>query len=209
MAWAVVWISHFRLNLEGGIICLSKNSLISLICLLFAGIRNILIESEENQCPDCKEKDTSPETLIPNRFLRNAVNNFRNKTGYRGGGHRVKRNEREPVKSPAIGMNPDKTFVLSLILDVFSYLSDELSRDTCRNVTHSFVQHFSCILPLESVIFLFMFHSQIEWINEKEVDSFSLVIQSIRRDSGLSLLLIYLFIHLSIFFIFLWFSVLY
>lgn len=142
MAWAVVWISHFRLNLEGGIICLSKNSLISLICLLFAGIRNILIESEENQCPDCKEKDTSPETLIPNRFLRNAVNNFRNKTGYRGGGHRVKRNEREPVKSPAIGMNPDKTFVLSLILDVFSYLSDELSRDTCRNVTHSFVQTF-------------------------------------------------------------------
>lgn len=47
-----------------------------------------------------------------------------------------------------------------------------------------------------------MFHSQIEWINEKEVDSFSLVIQSIRRDSGLSLLLIYLFIHLSIFLFF-------
>lgn len=108
----------------------------------FAGIRNILIESEENQCPDCKEKDTSPETLIPNRFLRNAVNTFRNKSGYKGGGHRVKRNEREPKKSPTIGMNPDKTFVLSLILDVFSCLSDELSRDTCRSVTHSFVQTF-------------------------------------------------------------------
>lgn len=74
-----------------------------------SGIRNVLLESEENQCPDCKEKDTSPETLIPNRFLRNAVNNFRNKTGYKGGGQRVKRNEVERPKSPAIGMNPDNS----------------------------------------------------------------------------------------------------
>lgn len=82
---------------------------------MFTGIRNILLESEDNQCPDCKEKDTSPETLIPNRFLRNSVNNFCNKTGYKGGGHRTKRTETElPVKSPTIGMNPDKTFVLSL-----------------------------------------------------------------------------------------------
>lgn len=78
----------------------------------------MLIESEENQCPDCSEKDISPETLIPNRFLRNAVNNFRNKTGYRGGGQRVKQSEAkpEPSKSPAIGMNPDNNFILSLNL---------------------------------------------------------------------------------------------
>lgn len=73
----------------------------------------MLLESEDNQCPDCKEKDTSPETLIPNRFLRNAVNNFRNKTGYKGGGQRVKRNEAACSKSPAIGMNPDISYKLN------------------------------------------------------------------------------------------------
>lgn len=40
------------------------------------------MESEEHECPDCNEKDVSPETLIPNRFLRNAVMNFKNETGY-------------------------------------------------------------------------------------------------------------------------------
>lgn len=42
----------------------------------------MLLESEEHECPDCNEKDVSPETLIPNRFLRNAVSNFKNETGY-------------------------------------------------------------------------------------------------------------------------------
>lgn len=46
------------------------------------GIRTFLLESEEHECPDCNEKDVSPETLIPNRFLRNAVMNFKNETGY-------------------------------------------------------------------------------------------------------------------------------
>nr|BAN21290.1 hypothetical protein [Riptortus pedestris] len=45
-------------------------------------IRNVLLESEDHQCPDCREKDVSPDTLIPNRFLRNSVNNFKNQTGY-------------------------------------------------------------------------------------------------------------------------------
>ena len=40
------------------------------------------MESEDHQCPDCREKDVSPDTLIPNRFLRNSVNNFKNQTGY-------------------------------------------------------------------------------------------------------------------------------
>lgn len=53
------------------------------ICVYFyAGIRTFLLESEEHECPDCSEKDISPETLIPNRFLRNAVMNFKNETGY-------------------------------------------------------------------------------------------------------------------------------
>jgi hypothetical protein len=42
----------------------------------------VLLESEDHECPDCKEKDVSPDTLIPNRFLRNNVNNFKNETGY-------------------------------------------------------------------------------------------------------------------------------
>lgn len=45
-------------------------------------VRTALIESEDNECPDCKEKGSSPGSLIPNRFLRNSVNAFRNETGY-------------------------------------------------------------------------------------------------------------------------------
>lgn len=50
--------------------------------MCITGIRTFLLESEEHECPDCNEKDVSPETLIPNRFLRNAVMNFKNETGY-------------------------------------------------------------------------------------------------------------------------------
>ncbi|XP_055856330.1 E3 ubiquitin-protein ligase RBBP6 isoform X2 [Episyrphus balteatus] len=45
-------------------------------------VRTALLESEENECPDCKEKGTSPGSLIPNRFLRSSVNTFKNETGY-------------------------------------------------------------------------------------------------------------------------------
>ncbi|SPP73237.1 blast:E3 ubiquitin-protein ligase RBBP6 [Drosophila guanche] len=45
-------------------------------------VRNSLLESEESECPDCKEKNCSPGSLIPNRFLRNSVNAFKNETGY-------------------------------------------------------------------------------------------------------------------------------
>ncbi|XP_058795388.1 E3 ubiquitin-protein ligase RBBP6 isoform X3 [Phymastichus coffea] len=45
-------------------------------------IRTFLLESEEHECPDCNEKDVLPESLIPNRYLRNAVLNFKNETGY-------------------------------------------------------------------------------------------------------------------------------
>lgn len=39
-------------------------------------VRTALLESDDNECPDCKEKGTSPGSLIPNRFLRNAVAAF-------------------------------------------------------------------------------------------------------------------------------------
>ncbi|KAI4457124.1 retinoblastoma-binding protein 6 [Holotrichia oblita] len=45
-------------------------------------IRGCLLESEEHECPDCHERDISPGTLIPNRYLRNSVANFKNTTGY-------------------------------------------------------------------------------------------------------------------------------
>ena len=45
-------------------------------------VRTALLESEDNECPDCREKGSSPGSLIPNRFLRTSVNAFRNETGY-------------------------------------------------------------------------------------------------------------------------------
>lgn len=50
--------------------------------MIYLGVRSALLESEDNECPDCKEKGTSPTSLIPNRFLRSSVNNFKNETGY-------------------------------------------------------------------------------------------------------------------------------
>ena len=53
-----------------------------MITLIVLGVRTSLLESEDNECPDCHEKDISPGTLIPNRYLRNSVNTFKNDTGY-------------------------------------------------------------------------------------------------------------------------------
>ena len=46
------------------------------------GIRQVLLESDNHECPECQEVDVSPDTLIPNRYLRRAVLNFKNQTGY-------------------------------------------------------------------------------------------------------------------------------
>lgn len=53
-----------------------------LIKKFVSGIRTVLLESENHQCPDCKEIGISPDTMIPNRYLRKSVDNFRNTTGY-------------------------------------------------------------------------------------------------------------------------------
>lgn len=70
------------------------------ICIINLGIRNALLESEENECPDCHGKEISPETLIPNRYLRNAVNGFKDKTGY------SKRIEAEKEKTSSMDRTP-------------------------------------------------------------------------------------------------------
>lgn len=54
------------------------------------GVRTALLESEDNECPDCKENGSSPGSLIPNRFLRNSVNAFKNRTGYKASGQAKK-----------------------------------------------------------------------------------------------------------------------
>ncbi|NXT44964.1 RBBP6 ligase, partial [Pelecanoides urinatrix] len=45
-------------------------------------IRTALLESEEHTCPTCHQTDVSSDALIANKFLRKAVNNFKNGTGY-------------------------------------------------------------------------------------------------------------------------------
>uniref|UniRef100_UPI003AAC2CD3 uncharacterized protein n=1 Tax=Centroberyx gerrardi TaxID=166262 RepID=UPI003AAC2CD3 len=45
-------------------------------------IRTALLESEEHVCPTCSQSDVSPDALIANKFLRQAVNNYKNERGY-------------------------------------------------------------------------------------------------------------------------------
>ncbi|XP_042171343.1 E3 ubiquitin-protein ligase RBBP6-like [Oncorhynchus tshawytscha] len=45
-------------------------------------IRTSLLDSEEHTCFTCKQSDVSPDALIANKFLRQAVNNFKNESGY-------------------------------------------------------------------------------------------------------------------------------
>ncbi len=52
------------------------------ILFIIAGIRNALLESEEHVCPSCGESSMSPDGLVQNKFLRKAVSNFLNETGY-------------------------------------------------------------------------------------------------------------------------------
>ncbi|XP_051243076.1 E3 ubiquitin-protein ligase RBBP6 [Dicentrarchus labrax] len=44
-------------------------------------IRNALLDSEEHVCPTCNQSDVSPDTLIANKFLRQAVNTFKKERG--------------------------------------------------------------------------------------------------------------------------------
>ncbi|KAM9346018.1 uncharacterized protein ABDE67_012625 [Symphorus nematophorus] len=44
-------------------------------------IRTALLDSEEHVCPTCNQSDVSPDTLIANKFLRQAVNTFKREQG--------------------------------------------------------------------------------------------------------------------------------
>ncbi|KAH8291319.1 hypothetical protein KR054_010566 [Drosophila jambulina] len=60
-------------------------------------VRTSLLESEDSECPDCKEKNCSPGSLIPNRFLRNSVNAFKNETGYKISAVKSVKNDEKPA----------------------------------------------------------------------------------------------------------------
>ncbi|GFS08341.1 E3 ubiquitin-protein ligase RBBP6 [Elysia marginata] len=45
-------------------------------------LREELLESDDHQCPSCKETNVSPDRIVANRSMRMAVNNFLNDTGY-------------------------------------------------------------------------------------------------------------------------------
>lgn len=98
---------------------LNLNFTKSIYYLSILGIRNALLESEENECPDCHGKEISPETLIPNRYLRNAVNGFKDKTGYSKRIEAVKEkvtpSKEPPASIPKINIQPPKEGKLNVI----------------------------------------------------------------------------------------------
>ncbi|XP_045486649.1 E3 ubiquitin-protein ligase RBBP6 isoform X3 [Pieris rapae] len=72
-------------------------------------IRGALLESEDHECPDCREKEIAPTTLIPNRFLRNSVSSFRNQTGYsRRAPHRPSAAQpaQQKEQAPSVSVSP-------------------------------------------------------------------------------------------------------
>ncbi|XP_053683209.1 E3 ubiquitin-protein ligase RBBP6 [Sabethes cyaneus] len=77
-------------------------------------VRTALLESEDNECPDCKEKGSSPGSLIPNRFLRNSVNAFRNETGYIKTARQTASNKQaKPTEEPQTAAAVEATPVIS------------------------------------------------------------------------------------------------
>ncbi|XP_056204954.1 E3 ubiquitin-protein ligase RBBP6-like [Falco biarmicus] len=65
-------------------------------------IRTALLESEEHTCPACHQTGVSPDALVANNFLRQAVNNFHNGTGYTTGLHKeIQQQQRQPPSPPA------------------------------------------------------------------------------------------------------------
>ena len=63
---------------------LSRLEILNSCYVLGTGVRSKLMDSEDHMCPmdGCHETGISPDSLIPNKFLRTAVTNFLNETGY-------------------------------------------------------------------------------------------------------------------------------
>lgn len=77
---------------------------------LFIGVRDALMSSDDQQCPadGCGELDVAPNSLIPNKFIRTAIVNFVNETGYAQIKKKVKEErENSPIVNSGIG-SPNK-----------------------------------------------------------------------------------------------------
>ncbi|XP_029945859.1 E3 ubiquitin-protein ligase RBBP6-like [Salarias fasciatus] len=61
-------------------------------------IRTALLDSEDHVCPTCGQSDVSPDTLIANKFLRQAVNTFKKERGYAS--------RKQPATSQSQNLNP-------------------------------------------------------------------------------------------------------
>ncbi|KAI8487530.1 E3 ubiquitin-protein ligase rbbp6 [Branchiostoma belcheri] len=64
------------------------------------GIRNSLLESGEHVCPSCKKTGTSPESVIPNKFLREVVNKTKAKLKKQEAASDSVTTKREATKRP-------------------------------------------------------------------------------------------------------------
>ncbi|KAM6032726.1 E3 ubiquitin-protein ligase RBBP6-like [Theristicus caerulescens] len=82
-------------------------------------IRTALLESEEHTCPTCHQTDVSPDALVANESLRQAVNDFRNGTGYTKRLHKQVQQQQPPPPPPppppmrqkaACNLQPDGPF---------------------------------------------------------------------------------------------------
>ncbi|XP_074736650.1 E3 ubiquitin-protein ligase RBBP6-like isoform X2 [Strix uralensis] len=90
-------------------------------------IRTALLESEAHTCPACLQAGVSPDTLIANKCLRQAVNNFRSGTGYT---RRVckqwqQQHQQQPPASPPalVALTPPAALVAAMELPQSSSLS--------------------------------------------------------------------------------------
>ncbi|XP_075581379.1 E3 ubiquitin-protein ligase RBBP6-like [Pelecanus crispus] len=87
-------------------------------------IRTALLESEEHTCPTCHQTDVSPDSLIANKFLRQAVNNFKNGTGYTKRLHtQIRQQQQQPPPPPLLPVTPPAALVSAAQLSKPSPLS--------------------------------------------------------------------------------------
>lgn len=80
-----------------------------LILFCFKGIRSLLLDSDNHECPSCNETNVSPDTLIPNRYLRLSVAKFKNESGF---GVAVPSEEKK-ADTESVDVKEDKVEVVS------------------------------------------------------------------------------------------------
>ena len=88
--------------------------------LLVTGIRETLLDTEDHVCPSCKESSISPDGLIANKFLRTAVNNFLNETGYTKAGRHSSSKELPAPPPTHSSHRPEPSVIQQIAVSVSS-----------------------------------------------------------------------------------------